>query len=183
MYLTNSVDPVIVVGFEGNKATIIFPTSLMPTAIDTAKKPIMQSVIVNITSNTYVLEFYWQSIRYFPIEVGYTKNFQLFEPTIGILGLSDSLINTTLQVTDRENITVNDVTYDCYKATIRYEIPSTIREMPFIIQQGPIEEHIWLRVSDLLMVRSSSSFSIFNPETGTTTDTSSETRLVSLTYE
>ena len=188
IYSPNSTKADMTVAFKGNSATITYamPASLQTTAPQQATD---QSVTVNITSNTYDSTFYQQSIRYLPIRVGYTKNFQMFDPMFAIMMPGSALTNATLKITGREKITVGNVAYDCYKGTIRTEIPQFLQSMMQMLGQQPITEQttsVWLRVSDLLLVREYSSISmpVLDPQTNTTQTktTTTETRLVALSY-
>jgi hypothetical protein len=188
IYSPNSTKADMTVAFKGNAATITYtlPASLQTTTPQQAEN---QSVTVNITSNTYDSTFYRQSIRYLPIKVGYTKNFQLFDPTIAMIMPESSSMNATLKITGREKITVGNFTYDCYKGTIRTEIPQFLQSLMQMAGQQPITEQttsVWLRVSDLLLVREYSSISapVLDPQTNTTQTktTTTETILVDLSY-
>jgi hypothetical protein len=188
IYSPNSTKADMIVAFLRNVAKITYtmPASLQTT---TPQQATDQPITVNITSNTYDSTFYRQSIRYLPIKVGYTKNFQLFDPTIAIIMPGSSSMNATLKITGREKITIGNFTYDCYKGTIITEIPQFLQSMMQMLGQQPITEQttsVWLRASDLLLVREYSSISmpVLDPQTNTTqiTTTTTETRLVDLTY-
>lgn len=110
--------------------------------------------------------------------------------------VSLSIGNATLQVTGRENIRVGNSNYDCYKITLKttQDLPPQLAAQlatldPSMASQTSqsSEQQMWLRTSDLLMVRSYSEEVTTMPNLTNTTQPqqqkiTSETRLTSLTY-
>ena len=187
IYSSNSTKADITVAFSDVAATMTY------TAPESAQMQPQQqgtqTVTIDITPNTYESTFYMQSFRYLPIKVGYTKSFQMFDPTIAIIMPGSALMNATLSITGKEKLTIGGVAYDCYKGTVTTEIPQFLQSLMQMLGQDPITESIttvWLRTSDLLLMREYTimSMSMKDPQTATTQDSTStsERKLVSLSY-
>lgn len=163
-----------------------------------------QNITVNITSNTYDMLFLPQFLRYMPVREGYRASFQLFNapgavmassfaPLFMIMGITLdpsalAMVNATLQVAGRESIRVGSSTYDCYKVIVNttMNVPPQLAAIDPSLTSQSSEQQIWLRTSDLLMVRSYSEevITIPDPQTNTTRQqkTTYETILTNITY-
>lgn len=163
-----------------------------------------QDMTVNITSNTYDMLFLPQFLRYMPIKEGYRTSFQLFNapgavmassfaPLFMMMGITLdpsalAMADATLRVVGRESIRVGSSTYDCYKVIVNVtmNIPPQLAAIDPSLASQSSEQQMWLRTSDLLMVRSynEEATAITDPQTNTPRQqkTTYETRLTSLTY-
>jgi hypothetical protein len=160
---------------------------------------------VNITSNQYDATFITQSLRHLPIAPGYKASFQLFNAPIAILmtsmtplltlmgvtldPASMAVSNSTLQVSGRESIKVGNSTYDCYKVIMEMsqEMPPQLAAIDPSLTSQKLEQQLWFRTSDLLLVRAYSEETTTAPSQTNTTQTTQqkttyETRLINVTY-
>ena len=100
IYSPNSTKADITVAFGGSSATMTY--TLPESAQMPSQQQGAQSVDINITANTYDTTYYTQSFRYLPIKVGYTKNFQMFDPAFAMIDPESALTNATLRITGKE---------------------------------------------------------------------------------
>jgi hypothetical protein len=201
---SNTSQAAMSVAFDHQKrvATIAYtaPASYLSNTTQAAK----QTMNVNITSNTYDLTLLTQCLRYLPIRDGYKTSFQLFNVVSAVMmssmaplltmmagvtvdPASMAMLNVTLQVAGRESVKVGTNSYDCYKVVlnITQNVPPQLAAIDPSLASQSMEQQVWLRTNDLLLVRSYSESLSSTPQlTGTTTPQriTSETRLVSVTY-
>jgi len=204
-YTSNQPQSDMSVAFDYQRkvATITYKSQL-PTANTSTVAP-TQTMNVNITSNQYDATFITQSLRHLPLAPGYKASFQLFNapiaifmtsmaPLLTMMGVtldptSMAVSNSTLQVSGRENIKVGNSTYDCYKVIMEMsqEMPPQLAAIDPSLTSQKLEQQLWFRTSDLLLVRAYSEETTTAPSQTnaiqtTQQKTTYETRLINVTY-